>query len=300
MPKIWESNSSAQKPYSPGSPLSFMHIPKCHGSSLIQAILEAKVRGSVVAGFDRSMFGDFEAFESLSENARRTVYLKNNLPEKADFVAAHMSFSTLSQWVPCGQLMTLVREPRARLLSLWLYWRSFPDESLEQHWGTLWSDRVRNSRRPLVEFLSEKSIACQTDNQVLRLLLYPHPLIPPADFIEGRHDDVLIRGAAECLRNFSFLNIVENPGLEAGLASWFGRPITIGKVNETASIPAPLKSPFADELNAAAWKLMGDRSRLDLKIWLWLAAKLMPRSDVSAFQSSVMTSTIVRNCRLMS
>jgi hypothetical protein len=56
-----------ERSYDPGKPLIFMHVPKCCGTSLIQALVAAGIARSAFAGFDGTLFGDFAAFESLSK-----------------------------------------------------------------------------------------------------------------------------------------------------------------------------------------------------------------------------------------
>jgi Sulfotransferase family len=289
---------AGRRSYDPAKPLMFMHVPKCCGTSLIQALVVAGIARSAFSGFDEMLFGDFTAFESLSEQLRLSIYLNtNDLPKRTAFVAAHMSFSTLSRGFPGGQLLTLLREPVSRLLSLWLFWRSHTDEQLRD-WGR-WGDRVRNSRHPLVDFLRATQIACQTDNQLLRLLLWPHRLIPRNDFIDDRHDATLIQAAAERLTRFSFVDLIENQTFESSPASWLGRPIALGKFNQTANIPQSLKTPLAYQLTDEAWALLEARSRLDLKLWLALAAERVPQIDAQLLRRKAMATTIGRHSQLM-
>jgi hypothetical protein len=284
--------------YDLGKPLIFMHVPKCSGMSLIRAFVAAGMVRSAFSGFDGTLFGDFAAFESFSKKLRLSIYLNtHNLPKRTDFVAAHMSFSTLSRGFPGGQLLTLLREPVSRLLSLWLFWRTHTDEQL-QDWGQ-WGDRVRNSRRPLVDFLCAREIACQTDNQLLRMLLWPHPLIPGDDFIDDRHDTALAQAATERLMRFSFLDLVENQTFESNLANWLGRSIAFGRFNQTANIPQSLKAPMADQLTDEAWALLEARSRLDLKLWLALAAERVPQINARLLRREAVAKTIRRHSQLM-
>ena len=50
-------------------------------------------------------------------------------------------------------------------------------------------------RHLLIQFLLDREIACQIDNLSVRLLLWPHSMIPQNDFIEDRYDDLFVRGA---------------------------------------------------------------------------------------------------------
>jgi hypothetical protein len=285
--------------YDPARPLIFMHVPKCSGTSLIQALLTGSRAHSAFSGFDRTLFGDFAAFESVSERVRNSIYLdENDLPKAIDFVAAHMSFSTLSRSFPAGQLLTLFREPSSRLLSLWLFWRSHTDDQL-LHWGGEWGDRVRHSRRPLVDFLRAREVACQTDNQLVRMLLCPHSLIPADDFIDDRHDTALVQAAAERLTRFSFLDLIENQTFASNLANWLGRPVTFGRLNETTNIPQQFKTSMACELSDEAWSLLDTRSRIDLQLWLALADERVPQIDARRLRREAVATTISRHSRLM-
>ena len=60
-----------------------------------------------------------------------------------------------------------------------------------------------NAHRSLLEFLTSAQIACQTDNVAVRMLLWPHPLIPDDDFTREENDEVLIELALASLEAFS-------------------------------------------------------------------------------------------------
>ncbi len=190
--------------------------------------------------------------------------------------------------------MTVLREPVSRLMSLWLYWRAQTDEQLKP-WGD-WGDR---SRVPLREFLDLRDVACQTDSQSVRMLLWPHPLIPPDDYIDDRHDRVLVAEAASRLDRFSFVDVVENPQLAANLQNWFGRSLAVNKLNETGSSPQELRTSIDDELDADVLSLLEHRSRLDLKLWQAVVARRMRQVDYAAFRDDVRAANAARHSRLM-
>jgi hypothetical protein len=158
---------------------------------------------------------------------------------------------------------------------------------------------VRNSRRPLVDFLRAREIACQTDNQLLRMLLWPHPLIPRDDFIDESHDAALIRSATERLTRFSFLDLVENRTFESNLAKWLGRPIALGRFNQTADIPPSLRASMTDQVTDEAWVLLEARLRLDLALWLALAAQRVPQTNTHLLHREAVATTIRRHSQLM-
>src|SRR5262249_31698467 len=142
-------------------------------------------------GFDRVLFGDFHDFETIHPDMRRTVHLDTaGIDRDADLVAAHMALSTLRTAYPGHRLLTVMREPRAGVVALWWYGRATPDTALAP--GGAWGDRVRNSHRPLAEFLTTPEVACQTANLAVRMLLWPHPTIPGDGFIPPIADQALL------------------------------------------------------------------------------------------------------------
>jgi hypothetical protein len=124
-------------------------------------------------------------------------------------------------------------------------------------------------------------------------------LIPRDDFIDDRHDAALIQAATGRLTRFSFLDLIENQTFESNLEKWLGRPIAPGKLNQTANIPQSLRTPLADQLTDEAWALLEARSRLDLKLWLALAAERVPQIDPHLPHRQAMATTIGRHSQLM-
>jgi len=220
----------------------------------------------MVSGFDPVLFGDFADFDTFTAEERQRIFLTPaDLPPAADFVAGHFAYSTLRAAYPGAQLVTVLREPFARVLSLWMFWRRTPDSALAGVAG--WGDYVREARRPLKAFLSEPRIAAQTDNMALRMLLWPHPQIPAAGFIDPAHDALLLRAARQRLEKFDFVAVMEAPDLVAELQAYLGTAASYARLNETGDMPAELKTPLAAELDTQTVQLLEARSRLDLALW---------------------------------
>jgi len=183
-----------------------MHIPKTSGTALGVGMVASLQPSATVAGFDHCLFGTFDQFDTLAQIQRQRVYDSPAwLPRAADFIFGHFALSTLRQAYPRAPTCTVLREPASRLLSHWIHWRQHTDAELAS-WGA-WADRVRCARQPLATFLREQLAACQTDNLALRMLLWPHPLVPPDGFIDPADDDRLVREASARLRGFDFVDI---------------------------------------------------------------------------------------------
>jgi hypothetical protein len=258
------------KPYNRAVPLVFMHVPKTSGVALTQNLIEAIAPRHVLHAHDRVLSGEFDAFDKIDPDKIRNHYLDPaELPSDADFVCGHLSFSTPLQKYRTAQFMTLLREPVSRILSNWLYWRSHSDDELHA-WGA-WGKEMAKAREPLIDFLSRRDCASNTDNVHVRMLLWPHRLIPNGDFIDERDDGTLTSEAVARLKQFAYVDVLENPRVEANLQVWLGRPFKHASRNETRPVPAPLKTPLHKELTPDAFDLLHIRSRLDLKLWTILA-----------------------------
>ncbi|MEE3502309.1 hypothetical protein [Acidiphilium acidophilum] len=271
-------------------PLGFIHIPKAGGTGML-AHLDATLRPkSSVYWLDRSQFGAFTDFSSMDPGMAAGIIDRTPAtPATADIIAGHIAPSTLRARSPGALPVTILRLPTARLLSHWLYWRGYDDERLRAFGA--WGQHIALSRLDLAEFLSAPAIACQTDNLILRMLLWPHPLIPEADFIDPAHDEALLAEAHETLAGFAHVGIVENPALTANLDAWLSRTYGISvwsrlraaipdhaepKLNTARKLARPLQTPLADQLAGPGGQRLAASSRLDLKLWQTTVARTLP------------------------
>lgn len=273
-----------------------MHVPKTSGVAIIQGLGEAlnadgaavnghvarrglercvdwfgkraakaaTGRPKILTGFDRSLYGDFDRFDTFDQSIRTQMHLED-LPGGATAVAGHFAYSTLRRASAAAPIFTILREPVCRLLSHWLFWRQHTEAQLLPL--GLWAARVREARRPLAEFLRSPTVACQTDNIVIRMLLWPHHLVPADDFINPAHDSRLLAEARARLGTFAHVDVFENPNLAGGLAGLIGRSIAYRRRNEAC---APTHETCCDldrHLTPEAWDLLAERSRLDLFLW---------------------------------
>jgi hypothetical protein len=256
----------------------FMHVPKCAGSSLKNSITKALSAKSVLSGSDLCLYGKFEDYESLDPRLRNELFIDALPNGEFEFVGGHMAYSTLKNRFPNARHMTVFREPAGRLISHFFYWRSRPEVELRL-WGSF-ADWVRTAHGTLASFLSNKEIACQTDNLLTRFLLWPHPDLRPDEFISPQQDEALYRLALARLAEFGFVDLVENPALEQNLARWLKLPFKLSRDNETpmgSSVPTDL-----DEIDGALGRRIDRLTAIDLRLWTKLADDLrVPRKDLS-------------------
>lgn len=286
----YEFNSTVRNPQ---QPLAMMHIPKTAGTSLMHDMSASLKPELDIRGFDRTLFGAFNDYESFSEEAKKNVYLQaTNMPANADLVMGHFSHHTLKTRYPDAQQITFLREPFLRVLSLWIFWRCHRDEQLEGLAG--WANLVKLSRLSLKEFLSDTRLACQTDNITVRMLLWPGSDILPDRFIEDRSDHELLAQAFERLNSFSYADVIENPRFSEQLKSWLQIDMVSSRLNETTAVPENLRLKLERELDKETFELLERRSRLDLQLWTALAKRRLPDRDIEALRLQTLLGGIAR------
>jgi hypothetical protein len=274
-----------------------MHIPKTGGAALIGELRATMASSSMVGGFDLSMFGSQQIIASMGDAARSQIYLAPDaVPSGAELVVAHMSYNTLRQAYPMGQLVTIVREPFSRLLSLWTYWRTRLDSDLDGF--GLWGDVVRLARDPLAEFLSSPMAACQTDNVTTRMLLWPHPLISGDAFIDPAHDAMLLEEARARLSTFALVDMAESSDRSA-LRTWFGLPLGHKRANETPSVTPNMRAQLNLELTSHALDRLEASSRLDLALWQSVGRSRMTDGQLEQLRSRMLLVTAARHAALL-
>jgi len=284
-------------PFDASRPLAFMHIPKTSGSALTFGLTSALRPSRIVGGFDHCLFGSFKEFDRIDAGLKQHIYASaDEIPSNAQLIAGHIGFSTMRQAYPLAQCMTIMREPASRLLSHWLYWRQHSDAAL-QPWN-VWADRVRYARHTLAIFLGSPLVACQTDNVALRMLLWPHPMIPSGDFIDPVYDQCLIDEAIAVCSGFDFIDIIENLDFLKNLESWLGARIPYDRRNETFPDPS-IHTKLSAELTTEACDLLDARTRLDRRIWAAIAGRCLDTRQVTSLRESTLLFNVARYAALV-
>lgn len=279
-------------------PVAFMHIPKSAGSSFSSGIRNAMRPCRQVFGWDLCTFGAFSDINSFAPEIHAVTYSSaDKLPALVDLILGHFAMSTITTRYPQAQLITIVREPMSRLLSLWLYMRSHTEPGIVR-WGS-YAGCLRQARGTLLEFLVHRPLASQTDNVICRMLLWPNPLIPENDFIDPVHDNEIVGQAMARLKTFALVDLIENPELTANLSSWFGKPFIIAPENQTPMIQHEFRKPMHKALSPEACDLLGWHSRLDAQIWKSIVQQRIADVNVAAFQVNTLMHNVARYALLM-
>jgi hypothetical protein len=264
------------------APYVIMHVPKCAGLALAQSLARAIGAETVAQGFDRTLFGRFADFASMSEEVRGKIHLHGLPPARpGELIHGHYALSSLVAAYPGAHLVTVMREPRCRLISHFLFWRGHSDSDMAG-WGG-WMDRMRLAHGRLEDFLENRSLAAQLDNLFTRFLLSPHPDIPEDSFIAPRHHDRLHDQALAKLRHFGLVDVVENAALERNVARWLGREFHMDAANVT-SLRSDLPVDLFDQLTGRAVERLQSHSAIDRRLWVHAArqADAFPEPEVLA------------------
>jgi hypothetical protein len=278
--------------------LAFMHIPKTAGQSITDSLSRVLKERCNAPVFDRSLFGTFAGFDTIAPQIKEQIHLGGRCSIKSgNFIVGHLAFSTLKSFCPAANFMTVLREPRSRVLSHWIYWRTLSEEHLAL-WGA-WAAYASRARLPLAAFLDCPDVACLTDNLIVRMLLWPHPLIPVDNFIQENNDEALVAAASEALGRFAFVDTIENPHFQVNLQAWLGSRLEFTEINKTPPVPPDLQSPLERELGCDALNLLERRSRVDFRLWSAVVKRLTIVDDTALFARGILDRNIERFSRLM-
>lgn len=287
-------------------PLGFVHIPKAGGTGML-ASLDAALRPRRIAyALDRTQFGGFTGFDSMSVGIRNgIVFDPMTMPVDVDLIAGHVAPSTILRRAPDARLMVILREPQSRLLSHWFYWRGYSDEVLNNYgdWGLI----MARSRYDLADYLLQPALACVNDNILLRMLLWPHPDIPAAGFINDNDSRSLLDAARAQLERFAFVDAVENPDMDRRISVWLAR--TYGRslwarlagfrVLPQTRVNSAKLSDLSDtavsvQMTEKAQTLLERHCRLDSILWRDQIATLLPNQDAKVLALESLKATIMR------
>jgi hypothetical protein len=246
-------------------------------------------------------FYDFDDFEQLAPESRALIAVgAEDIGEMQSHrvVMGHFRLATLLTLAPPSSIATVLREPRARLLSLYSFarssstltamWRPYPDERSS---GT-------HAKRPLNDYLSEPLVAYDTDNGICRLLLDGDARIPPMDFIAPSEVEGLAAAAIEKLETLGFVGFLElAERMWAGLEAFFG--LTLARVEMNLSGPTPwqISSELAgrEPITDRTLELLEDRTAADALVYAAAlrSAGLEP-SEVGRLRDVALAEQLVR------
>jgi hypothetical protein len=261
-----------------------MHIPKSAGTSVHAALEAALPDGSLAPQrMDTSLFCDFDDFELLSRSVRGLIAVNDDevlSMERYTAISGHFSLTTLLQVSTPSEIGTVLREPHARTLSLYFYWRTanifdsvLPYKAHEY------------ASAPLARFMNEPRAAPVIDNQICRMLLHGDPRIPLDGFIAKRDIDALAHDAIAALDALGFVGVLEREDdAWRGLTRLFGVHLERREINVTHSLGDPIPQTREEGLlTPDALRLVAHRNTADRIIY----EHALTRVDMSEKRATV-------------
>lgn len=268
--------------------LAYLHFPKAAGTS-VRAALGAYYppEATVPWSFDRVLFGGFDRLDEV----REPVFLGG--PDDLqgyDYMEGHWSLPTILAAFDPADVVCVVREPRARLLSHYTFWRSWP-QSMHDLWAPY--EAAAFAQRPLSEFLSDPRAAHQADNLCTRLLLGEHPLAPSDGFLV----DPEAAAAEACTRvdSLGYVDVLERgAAMYSDLEGWFGSPLSRERLNET-DLTGGQPVDIADFTDRATLELLHARTAADRAVWRHVAERrALPEAAAADLADAVFAATFGR------
>jgi hypothetical protein len=248
-------------------PKCFLHIPKSAGESIYLALLAGLPPGSLAPRrLDSSVFCDFNDFELLRPEARALIAA--NLCEVRSLgqyrvVSGHFSLPTLLQITVASSIATVLREPRSRLLSLFMYWRIPGISDFLAPYSA-----SEHAKLPLSEFLSVPVLAPAIDNQICRMLLYGDQRLPALSFAVQSDVKSIASDAIDRLDTLGLVSVLEfGNSVWRGLAHMFEVELEPLKMNVTEDRGTTPIGPGEELLTVEALDLLEQRNAADLLVY---------------------------------
>jgi hypothetical protein len=251
-----------------------MHIPKSGGSSVHAALERALPAGSLAPRrMDMSIVADFHEFDRLRPEARDLLALEpGDVEELGRYraVSGHFFLATLLRISDPASIATVLREPRARLLSLYMFWRV---SGIHDFWAP--SRAGDHALRPLAEFLSEPRLAPVIDNQLCRMLMAEDARLSERGFAARADIESIAWDASERLDALGFVGVLElGDDLWKGLAEMFGVDLEPIRVNVTEDLDGLVAlDPRQPLFTKEALELLERRSAADSLVYEHVLAR---------------------------
>jgi hypothetical protein len=248
------------------APCGFLHIPKTAGMSVRAALCEAYPSDCVGSfRYDERLFGAFDRFDTFAPWLRAETLLPSDPAPETDgqlLQFGHLSLQGMTRLMPADRTFTVLREPRARVLSHHLYWSLRADE-INDAFGEY--QVQRHAAAGLRGFLEEPRAAHQHDNLICRMLVHDPALIPADGPIAVANHGEVARAAFAALGRLGLVTFVEDESMWQRLSDFVGAPMTAVRVNETTSTGRP--SFAGPQLDSDTLALLDERTAADRLVY---------------------------------
>jgi hypothetical protein len=204
-------------------PRCFMHVPKCAGISVLLSLEDAFPDAALAPyQYDVSTFCGFSEFDRLDEPLRSQVAVDDSkIAELGDYevVAGHFSLPSLLSVAPASNIATVLREPRARLVSAFMFLRL---SGVIEFLGPYGKEVLAGPARSLETVLADPFIAQSFDNQICRMVLRGDSRVRDCEFVAPGDVEGLAEATIEQLDRLGAVEILEFDDIWSDLSEFFG------------------------------------------------------------------------------
>ena len=170
--------------------LGIVHIPKTGGTSVAEAL------HGLEGVCDRDLYYEPELITGVDVEGlpweRRSQFASvgqlRHLCAGNRLLIGHFTAQSLVA-AGCSHLAVQLREPRARILSLYRYWQSL-SEGERTGWGVWGSKAVASSHLPFHQFLRAPDVWAATNNAMARQLVVTTTLFDPRHVVRQIEDEL--------------------------------------------------------------------------------------------------------------
>lgn len=235
----------------------------------------------------------FTAFDELDEPRRESLLVDEwelDALVRSKVVFGHFCLPTLLKVSPPRSVATVLREPRARLLSLYTWMRL---TRAFDGWQPYRPDVY--AMRPLDEFLSEPQIAPIVDSVLCRTLLHGDPRIPVLGFIPPEHVSGVAVDAMAQLDRLGFVGVLERgPVMWQGLADFFGVTLEPVRTNVTESAVLNAEAlPIQGAVSERTLQFLEARTAADAIIYRNVLRRDMTQVEMEHLCSATLAAQLV-------
>ncbi len=226
----------------PTARIVHLHVPKTAGTAFRSA-------------FEKASGGKLRICPHFTEKKFSTIDCG-----QFDFFSGHFGFKTASELG--GQIITVVRRPADRFVSLYYFWRQLYEKGIDRSNRTTLA-----SKYPLSEFVKirdEPSLLEAFYNTMTWQIAHGSSLAQRREVrMAGKTDDDVIQLAIANIATFSLVGLQEQLSLFAeAMAHKFSVALNIRKVNVTAR-----DHPAADDIGTATIRAIRDWTFMDEQLY---------------------------------
>jgi hypothetical protein len=224
----------------------FLHVPKAAGSSIRSALTAAYPTASTSRySYDHVLFGHFDRYDTFAPGLRAITLLPDDQPDRTDvaLIVGHFAVQTLTRFVEVGDIFTVLREPRARVLSHQLFWSTRTAAATERY-GEYQVERTAVDG--MKRFLTNPAGVHQYDNLHVRMLCGDD--LPTDRALSSAELADATSAASATLHALGAVTFVESPAFWPDVANFVGLTGDEPHENVTGSndVPVSFSGPQFD------------------------------------------------------